>query len=124
MTKTILLVEDDKTILGLMHTYLHDSGFQVILTDSEKQAIAAMHEVRPDLIFLDYLGEAESRSICQKARAFSLPVPIVLFTARSRSEEIANRLETSLLRKPFDLMELDFMLTSFLSDSGVKSEAG
>ncbi len=51
--KTILLVDDDMVFLRAMSQRLGAEGYQVCTAEDGAGAVAALREVKPDLIFLD-----------------------------------------------------------------------
>ena len=53
MSGTILVVDDEKSILESLEGILTDEGFEVITTESGVEALEKIQEVIPDLILLD-----------------------------------------------------------------------
>jgi DNA-binding response OmpR family regulator len=52
---TVLLIEDDRRLAELVCTYLEHAGYQVVLTETGEEGIAAMQQVRPQVILLDLM---------------------------------------------------------------------
>ena len=56
LSKKILLVDDDESIISLIDTVLHKEGYSRIYTaGSGKEAIKMVNETEPDLIVLDVM---------------------------------------------------------------------
>ena len=55
MSKTILVVDDEKRILSLLEAYLEQQGFQVVTALNGKEAIFVARHEKPDLIILDIM---------------------------------------------------------------------
>jgi DNA-binding response OmpR family regulator len=55
MPRSILLVEDDPTMLSLLKTFLQIEGYEVFLADAETWdcLLTQLEKKRPDLILLD-----------------------------------------------------------------------
>ena len=52
---TVLLIEDDRRLAELVCTYLEHAGYQVVLTETGEEGIAAVQQVRPQVILLDLI---------------------------------------------------------------------
>ncbi len=86
MSDTILVIDDDDDLRGLVGLALTDSGYKVVGAPDGPQGIAAFHAHRPDLVVLDIgLGSMDGLEVCRQLRAVSA-TPIVFLT--SRAEEI------------------------------------
>jgi len=53
MARTILVVDDEKSILQSLEGILSDEGFEVVIARSGKEALEKIDEVFPDLVLLD-----------------------------------------------------------------------
>ena len=53
MARTILVVDDEKSILQSLEGILSDEGFEVVIARSGKEALVKIDEVFPDLVLLD-----------------------------------------------------------------------
>lgn len=105
--KKILLVEDDKSIREVMVMLLEAEGFQVRTADCPVDAIKEYDRERPDLILLDYiLREGKASEIVDHVSKID-HTPIILVTAASHSDAIAQTLKIKhLLKKPFAIEDL------------------
>jgi len=82
MTETILVVEDEEKLAGLVEDYLKKSGFTTFRIINGLEVVPWVREHSPALILLDLmLPERDGLEICKEIRTFS-SVPIIMVTAR------------------------------------------
>lgn len=109
MSKKILIVEDDQSILDIIKYNLKKEGFVTIEAKDGEEAIEKALSQNPDLILLDLmLPKLDGISVCLKLRE-TLTTPIIMVTARA--EEIDRILGLELgaddyISKPFSQREL------------------
>jgi DNA-binding response OmpR family regulator len=107
--KTILVVEDEMKIAGLVRDYLRHAGFEVIVTGDGGSAIASVRGSRPDLVILDLgLPGQDGLDVTRELRRSS-NVPIVMLTARGEEADRIVGLELGAddyVVKPFSPKEL------------------
>jgi DNA-binding response OmpR family regulator len=85
--QTVLLVEDEPQIVGLLRDFLADEGFAVISAPDAGEAIAAMDESEVDCVLLDVmLPGASGFDICRVIRERS-EVPVLFLSARGEDED-------------------------------------
>jgi DNA-binding response OmpR family regulator len=79
---SILLVEDDEEIAGLMRDFLEAEGFSVQHAASGRDAVEQLARIRPGCVLLDVMLPDESGfEICRRLRRQS-DVPVLFLTAR------------------------------------------
>lgn len=106
---TILLVEDDQTLLDTLGYNLRREGYRVLEARDGNEAVGLAYNGRPHLIILDIMLPGMSGfDVCREVRK-ELTVPILMLSARE--EEIDKVLALELgaddyLTKPFGLREL------------------
>ncbi len=117
----VLVVDDDPAILPLMEAILEDEPVLLEGADGGMAALARIEGgLRPDLLILDVMmpGMGGIEVLHRvKARAEFEQVPVILLTARSRSEDVVVGLEagaTDYVVKPFHLAELKARVRSAL----------
>lgn len=107
--RTVLLVEDERSIGRLVHAYLERDGFRVVWVTSGEAALAelARHPVR--LVVLDIaLPGIDGFEVCRRVREDSA-VPILMLTARDEEADRVAGLEAGAddyVPKPFSPREL------------------
>lgn len=109
MNETILIVEDEEKLAGVMSDYLRQAGFIPFCMTNGVAVTTWIREHKPALILLDLMLPGMSGlDICKEVRTFST-VPIIITTARV--EEIDRLLGLELgaddyICKPFSPREV------------------
>jgi len=121
MTEHLLVVEDDTTLRELLSASLRLVGFAVTPVTTGTEALAAVREVRPDLIVLDVmLPDFDGFDVVRRLRREGSPptVPPVLFlTALDAAEDRISGLTAGgddYVTKPFNLEELILRIRAIL----------
>jgi DNA-binding response OmpR family regulator len=122
---TIVVVEDDANIAGLIDMYLRRDGHRVVQAADGEKGLAAVTRERPRLVILDIglPGALDGFEVCQRIRT-SGTVPIMMLTARD--EEIDRVLGFELgaddyVIKPFSPRELAARVKAILRRSEAPS---
>jgi DNA-binding response OmpR family regulator len=109
MARSILVVDDEKTLRETLAEGLEAEGFSVIQAGDGRQAVEQFRRHRPDLILLDLmLPEISGTEVCRVIRAES-GVPILMLTAKSAEVDKVVGLELGAddyVTKPFSFREL------------------
>ena len=120
MTNTILLADDDPTIIKMMKQELEAEGFRVLTASNGQMAMRMAQTQRPDLIVLDVAmpfsnGISAFQSIRKKPETQKIPV---IFMTSVPSAEIypvvAQGARVAHLKKPVDLVDLLSLIRRFL----------
>jgi DNA-binding response OmpR family regulator len=81
-TASILLVEDDLRLAGLVSRYLENNGFRVSAVGAAEGTLERVQRDQPDLVILDIgLPGEDGFSLCRRLRS-SYQQPILILTAR------------------------------------------
>ena len=106
----ILLVEDEENIRDVVKLNLEMEDFEVVATESGKEAVKFFKEQHFDLIILDVmLPEVDGFQVCEQIRLTNMDVPIIFLTAKDASQDRIQGLKKGgddYLTKPFVLEEL------------------
>jgi len=109
MTKTILVIEDDRDILDIMVYILADEGFDVISATSA-EPLSNLNVIRPAMILLDNrLAEGFGKDFCRtiKQNPDTAHLPVIIVSANRDIESLAREsMADGYIAKPFDLTEL------------------
>ncbi len=109
MPDTILVVEDEPTLLETLEYNLSRQGYHVLTAADGRAAVDVALEERPDLIVLDVmLPELDGFEVCRIVRQ-EMNVPILMLTARTEEIDKVLGLEMGAddyLTKPFSMREL------------------
>jgi len=117
MPRTILVVDDEPTILETLAYNLQRDGYTVVTAADGAQALSAFRQDAPDLIVLDLmLPELSGTEVCRIIRRES-QVPILMLTARDSEIDKVVGLELGAddyVTKPFSLPELQARVRALL----------
>jgi DNA-binding response OmpR family regulator len=107
--ETILIVDDEPTIVEVVGLYLQRDGYRVVTAGDGAAALAAIEQQRPDLVVLDLmLPGLNGLEIAKRVRAASA-LPIIMLTARGEEADRVVGLELGAddyVTKPFSAREL------------------
>ena len=106
----LLLVEDDSMLGQAVKLGLAERGFSVDWVQTGAAAISAVNHGEYNAMVLDLgLPDLEGSRVLVSCRKRGLTLPILILTARDKSQEIVQQLDNGAddyLTKPFDLNEL------------------
>ena len=106
--QTVLVVDDDTSILRTVADILGDEGYRVLTAGNGVEALALLAQNVPDVILLDMRmpvmdGWQLAKTLDDRQRA----IPLVVMTAAQDAGQWALEIgAASFLAKPFDLDEL------------------
>ena len=107
---TLLLADDDSTIMDSLAPFLERAGFDVLLASDGTAALEKIHSHHPSLVILDVLMPGmDGREVLRRLRRENNWTPTILLTQVGESAERALALEEGAddyLNKPFDPHEL------------------
>jgi len=109
LNETILVVDDEKTIVDILKYNLSKEGYNVLVAYDGDEAVKIGLEANPDLILLDImLPKQDGFSVCKKLRE-KITSPIIMLTARGEEVDKVLGLELGAddyITKPFSIREL------------------
>jgi len=116
--ETILIVEDDPTMLRGLKDNFEFKDYRVLTApDGEEGLNAALNE-KPDLIILDImLPKINGYEVCRLIRKENLDMPIIMLTAKGEESDIVLGLNLGAddyVTKPFSIKELLARAAAFL----------
>lgn len=106
MPRTILVVDDDATLVAPLKEGLESSGYKVAVAFDAAQGLLLAHEVRPDLIILDYyMPGVDGGAMYERMRACAdvADIPVVFSTGLTLDElrgKVKPGSKTFFLKKP------------------------
>lgn len=120
--RSILLVEDDEELRGVVTRGLREEGFAVEGAATGAQLLDCVERASPDALVIDVgLPDADGRDLCQALRARGIQAPVLFLTAR---DALVDRIAgfdaggDDYLAKPFAFVELVARLQALLRRSG------
>ena len=108
--KTVLIVEDEKSIVDIVRFNLEREGYATLTAYDGESGLASARENRPDLILLDVmLPKMIGFDVCRVLREEGDNVPVIILTAREEEADKVLGLEIGAddyITKPFSMREL------------------
>jgi DNA-binding response OmpR family regulator len=124
--KTVLVVDDEPKITGVVRDYLQHAGFGVVTASDGRAALAQARARHPDLVVLDLgLPDVDGLDLARELRRASA-VPIVVLTARGDELDRVLGLELGAddyVVKPFSPRELVARIRAVLRRTDGLAEA-
>jgi two-component system phosphate regulon response regulator OmpR len=118
----ILVVDDDRRIRQLLHSYLADNGFRVSVAESAMVAREMMRGIVFDLVVLDIMMPGETgTAFTQSLRTQNDRVPVLMLSALAETSDRITGLESGsddYLSKPFEPRELLLRVRNLLRRDG------
>ena len=116
--ETILIIEDDVSILRGLKDNLEFEGYKVDVASDGQLGLKKILHNNYDLILLDVmLPNISGFDICKRVRKEGIETPIIFLTAKSEEIDKVLGLETGAddyLVKPFDIQELEARVRSII----------
>jgi DNA-binding response OmpR family regulator len=109
MSNTILVVDDQSSVRQLLHDYLTQQGFRVLIATDGQNALYTVRHDPPDLILLDIMmPKMDGYQFLQQYRQ-ERQTPVIIITAREEETDAVLGLELGAddyVIKPFRMREL------------------
>ena len=117
-TETILIIEDDPTMLRVLKDNFEYTGYVVETADNGEDGSRAALGRKVDLIVLDImLPGINGYEICRRVRENGLDMPIIMLTAKGQESDVVLGLNLGAddyVTKPFSTKELLARAQAFL----------
>ena len=116
--ETVLIIEDDSTMLRGLEDNFAYAGFNVLTAADGEAGLNSAFDAKPDLIILDImLPKINGYEICRLIRKEKLDMPIIMLTAKGEESDIILGLNLGAddyVTKPFSIKELLARAAAFL----------
>ncbi|MDQ0971105.1 DNA-binding response OmpR family regulator [Neobacillus niacini] len=126
MSKSILVVDDDKEIAELIEVYLHNDGYTINKAQDGVQALDFLKKNQVDLIVLDVMmPKMDGLEFCKRVRKVN-QVPILMVSAKVQDMDKIIGLMTGAddyMSKPFNPLELTARVKALLRRSSYQQPA-
>lgn len=126
MSRRILAVDDEPSIVRLIEVSLTRQGYTVLTASDGRQALAMAESERPDLIVMDimmpYVDGFEAIRLL-KSKPETKDIPVILLTAKRHDADMIRGLESgaaSYLTKPFAPAELVSVVGQLVEGTGLR----
>jgi DNA-binding response OmpR family regulator len=130
LSRRILVVDDDPRLLHVVAMYLSIEGYDVDTASNGEEGLRLLEQRRPDLVILDVMMPGiDGLEACRriKSNPETRAIPVVLFTALSRTDDVENGRAAGanrFINKPFSLIGLGAVIRSFLAEDATLTVAG
>jgi DNA-binding response OmpR family regulator len=123
----VLVVDDDPVLAQLVAFRLGRLGLQVSVESDGEAGLAAIRQLRPDLVVLDWLmPRMNGLEVCRAVRTDADPelarTPLLLLTAKAQEPDLERGFAagaTDFVAKPFNTRELVSRVTAALPPGSV-----
>ncbi|WP_374721306.1 response regulator transcription factor [Peribacillus tepidiphilus] len=126
MSKKVLVVDDEQSIVTLLKYNLEQAGFEVLTASDGEEGKTIAIEERPDLIVLDLmLPKLDGIEVCKLLRQQKIMVPILMLTAKDDEFDKVLGLELGAddyMTKPFSPREVVARVKAILRRSSFSQE--
>ena len=86
--RTVLIVEDEKTIVDILRFNLQKEGFETLEANDGLTGLNMIMEESPDLVLLDLmLPGLNGFEVCKKVRENGVSIPVLILTAREAEND-------------------------------------
>ena len=127
MNQTILLIDDDDSLLRVTEYNLSSNGFRVIPAKSGNQGLDLFYTHDPDLVVSDVtLGDINGLDLLKKIKKASPDTPVIIITAFGSIEMAVRAMQKgafNFITKPFDRDTLILSCEKALELRGLRSRA-
>lgn len=120
MAKKIIIYDDDMDLLEVCSLILTAKNFEVVIKDKCTEILEDIATHNPDVILMDNWipdigGVKATRLVKNSEFAY---IPVIFFTANNNVTELAAEAGADYsLQKPFDISELETIVTEAVSKS-------
>ena len=109
MADTVLVIDDDITLLSLIAEYLDKAGYSTVTASSGVAGLQAFYAHHSDIVVLDVMmPRMDGWTVCNRLREIS-EVPIIMLTAKGEEHDRLRGFELGVddyMIKPFSFAEL------------------
>jgi CheY-like chemotaxis protein len=117
---TILVVEDDASILQVTRAILEYGGYMVVTADNGQEAFDYLEQGNlPDMVLSDVMMPVmDGAELCRRIQASPAydSLPIVLASAARSAHSLEECRYSAFLAKPFDATELLTLMANVLGE--------
>ncbi len=111
---SLLVVDDDRSVLALFKRVFKDSDTQLHVADDATEGMKMLREVKPDVLVLDILlPEGPSIKQAKEARQFDVRMPVIFITASNDSDTAIEAMKLGAydyLLKPLDVAQVESLI--------------
>ncbi len=114
----VLIAEDDEPIALALAMIVEDQGYQVLHANDGREALDLARQYHPALIITDLMmprmNGTQLIATLRSPGTIDAPAPYIVMMTAAGSSYTENTGADALLRKPFDIREVEKLLHRFL----------
>jgi len=126
MARTVLIVDDEESILQSLQGILNDEGLEVITADSGTAALEKVDEVMPDIVLLDiWMPEMDGIETLVKVKASHPNLPVVMMSGHGTIETAVKATKLGaydFIEKPLSLEKVLLTINNAVDYSRLEEE--
>ena len=126
MKATILLVDDDPTLLGFLEEFLQGEGFSILTAPNGQKALRLAYNEHPDLAILDVMMPGmDGWELAARLREMS-DLPIIILTGKSTEADKLRGFRLGVddyVTKPFSFAELSARIQAVLARASARNNS-
>ncbi len=106
---TVLVVDDESSIVEVLTTLLEDEGYHVVTARNGEEGLACLATAQPEIVLCDVMMPVlDGREMCRRMQANPRyrSIPIILMSAVNVTAKLVECNYAMLIAKPFDLEEI------------------
>jgi DNA-binding response OmpR family regulator len=127
LTKTLLAVEDSKTMRKVLGITFANDEFEAVLAESPQQAMSQLEQLRPDMVLLDVtLGEVNGYDLCRQVKSRAPGTPVMILSSRQQPYDPVRGAEVQaddFIDKPFDTQQMRDKVKKLVAANGTRAAA-
>ncbi|RLB77644.1 MAG: sigma-54-dependent Fis family transcriptional regulator, partial [Deltaproteobacteria bacterium] len=126
MARTVLVVDDELSILQSLEGILSDEGYEVICAASGREALEKIKETMPDIVLLDiWMPEMDGIETLVKIREISPQIQVVMMSGHGTIETAVKATKLGaydFIEKPLSLEKLLLTINNALEYHSLEQE--
>jgi len=126
MPKTILIIDDEKTIRWSLGEALGASGYETVDAETASSGVARFREASPDLVLLDMkLPDGSGLDVLRTLKSEDPSVPVIMMTAYAEVETAVDAMKSGaydFVAKPYSAEKLRVTIANALETQRLKGE--
>jgi DNA-binding NtrC family response regulator len=126
MTKSILIVEDDRNLSMVLSRILAKEGYEVVVSHSAREGMELLSKEMPGVVLTDiYLPDGTGMEILECAMSLAKDADVIVMTANATVESAIQAMKMGArdyLLKPFHMDELVLSVGKIFECRAVKNE--
>jgi DNA-binding NtrC family response regulator len=128
MSKTILVVDDEKEICTILYDNLSQEGYRVVTAYNGKKALELARKEKPDLVLLDIkMPEMDGIEVLRRIKKIRKKIVVIMLTAYGTLETARKAMKLGAyeyITKPFDLFQLKSIVKEVLKGTSEPTTGG